>query len=121
MIVVPRTNNVEERLFREIKRQCRRLHGRGRLSRDVDAMAAGTPLVLNLKNTSYCETVYGESNPRSLAARFSEVDPSLPRQLMKTWRRDRLSLRIPRKLESVSDLPEQLAPFIAAASRELSK
>ena len=43
-IVVPRTNNVEESLFRTIKRQCRRLHGRGHLSRDVDAMSAGITL-----------------------------------------------------------------------------
>lgn len=120
MIVVPRTNNCQERLFRAIKRQCRRLHGRGRLSRDVDAMAAGTPLVLNLRSTSYCKTVYGDTNLRSLAPQFSQVDSRLPRQMMKSWRRDRRSLRIPRKLESVSDLPEQLAPFVATASRELS-
>jgi hypothetical protein len=37
-ITVPRTNNVEERLFRVVKRQCRRLHGRAHLSHDIDAM-----------------------------------------------------------------------------------
>lgn len=120
-IVAPRTNNVEERLFRVIKRQCRRLHGRGRLSRDVDAMTTGTALLLNLRNASYCETVYGTATPKNLADRFSEVDPRLPRQLMKAWRRDRLSMRIPRKFESVTNLPDQLAPFIAAVSREFSK
>lgn len=120
-IVAPRTNNILERLFREIKRQCRRLHGRGHLCRDVDAMPDGTPLVLNLRNSSYSKTVYGGSRPQSLAARFSEVDPRLPRELMKKWRRDRQSMRIPRKFESLSDLPRQLAPFIAAASDELSK
>jgi hypothetical protein len=121
LIVAPRTNNVEERLFRLIKRQCRRLHGRGHLCRDVDAMPAGTALVLNLRNTTYCKTVYGGQSSGNLAARFSEVDPHLPRQLMKGWRRDRLSMRIPRKFESVSDLPDQLAPFITAASCKLSK
>jgi hypothetical protein len=49
-VVVPRTNNIEERLFRTIKRQCRRLHGRRHLSRDLDAMSAGTALVLNVIN-----------------------------------------------------------------------
>ncbi len=121
LIVAPRTNNIEERLFRLIKRQCRRLHGRGHLCRDVDAMPAATALVLNLRNTSYSKTVYGGQSAGNLAARFSEVDPRLPRQLMKKWRRDRLSLRIPRKYESVSDLPDQLAPFIAAASCQLSR
>jgi hypothetical protein len=66
-IVAPRTNNVEERLFRSIKRQCRRLHGRGRLTRDVDAMTTGTALLLNLRNPSYCETVYGGATPQALA------------------------------------------------------
>src|SRR3972149_1776046 len=35
-IVVPRTNNVEESFFRIVKRQCRRLHGRGSLAPDID-------------------------------------------------------------------------------------
>jgi hypothetical protein len=119
LIVVPRTNNVEERLFRLIKRQCRRLHGRGRLCRDVDAMPAATALVLNLRNASYCKTVYGGQRSIDFATRFSETDPGLPRQLLKTWRRDRLSVRIPRKYESVIDLPGRLAPFLAAASCRL--
>lgn len=121
LIVAPRTNNAQERLFRVIKRQCRRLHGRGNLSRDVDAMPAGTALVLNLRSAAYCTTVYGGSSTRNLTARFSEVDPHPVRQLMNKWRRDQLSMRIPRKFESVSDLPDQLKPFIAAASEELSK
>ncbi len=120
-IVAPRTNNVEERLFRSIKRQCRRLHGRGHLSRDVDAMAPGTALVQNLKNAAYCQTVYNGASAESFAARFAEVDPRYPRDLMKGWRRDRLATRIPRKFESVANLPESLRPFIATASEELSK
>lgn len=99
-IVVPRTNNVEERLFRAIKRQCRRLHGRGHLSRDVDAMVPGTALLLNLRNSSYCDTVYGGSDPQNIVVRFSEVDHRLPVKLMKTWHRERLSTRIPRKFAS---------------------
>lgn len=120
-IVAPRTNNVEERLFRTIKRQCRRLHGRKNLSRDVDAMSAGTALVLNLKNVEYLKTVYGGSTPQRLADRFSQVDSRLPRQLMQAWKRDRLAMRIPRKFESVNDLPDRLAPFVAAASHAFSK
>jgi len=120
-IVVPRTNNVEERLFRTIKRQCRRLHGRGHLSHDVDAMAAGTALVLNLRNASYCQTVYGGSEPKRIAARFSEVDPKVAGKLIKSWRRERLSTRIPRKVEGMRDLPRRLARFIGVASRELRK
>lgn len=120
-IVVPRTNNVEESLFRTIKRQCRRLHGRGRLSRDVDAMAAGTALVLNLENEGYCETVYGGSDPERIAERFSQVDAEIPAKLMRSWKRERLSTRIPRKLEGMKDLPQRLSRFIALASWALRK
>lgn len=120
-VIVPRTNNDEERLFRTIKRQCRRLHGRGHLSKDVDSMAAGTALVLNLRNDSYCDTVYGGTDPQNIADRFSEVDPWLPAKLLKTWRSERLSARIPRKFETVGNLPEQLIPFIVIASEKLSK
>ena len=118
-IVVPRTNNVEERVFRTLKRQCRRLHGRGHLSHDVDAMAAGTALVLNLRNASYCQTVYGGTEPERIAARFSEVDANEVRTLEKDWRREKLSTRIPQKIEGMTDLPHRLARFIGVASREL--
>ena len=120
-IVVPRTNNIEERLFRTIKRQCRRPHGRGHLSRDLDAMSAGTALVLNLRNTSYCETVYGGAEPGRIAARFSTVDPKIPVKLMEDWRRERLSKRIPRKFERIDDLPQKLSRYLSMISRELNQ
>jgi hypothetical protein len=118
-IIVPRTNNVEESLFRTVKRQCRRLHGRGHLSRDIDDMFEATPLLLNLRNTSYCETVFGGSEPQRIAERFSTVDSDLPRQLLKRWRRDKLALRLPRKFETLANLPQRLARFIRAAFKKL--
>ncbi len=121
LIVVPRTNNVEERLFRTVKRQCRRLHGRGHLSRDVDAMAAGTALVLNIRNAGYCQTVYGGTDPKSIAERFSKVNPKIPANLMKSWRRERHSTRIPRRFEGMKNLPQRLALFIFAAFEMLRK
>jgi hypothetical protein len=83
-------------------------------------MPAGSALVVNLRNPSYSKMVYGGSSPSSLAARFSEVDPRLVRELMEKWRHDRLSTRIPRKLESMADLPAQLKPFTGIASQALS-
>lgn len=111
-IVVPRTNNVEESLFRTIKRQCRRLHGRGHLWRDIDNMLEATPLVLNLGNTAYCEVVYGGAGPQRIAERFSAVDPRLPARLLKRWRRERLLVRLPRKFQSLRNIPQRLASFI---------
>lgn len=114
-IVVPRTNNVEESLFRTVKRQCRRLHGRGHLSRDMDDMSEATPLLFNLRNTSYCKTVYGGTEPERVAERFSLVDPTRPGQLLKGWRQEKLSVRLPRKFERLPNLPQRLARFIRVA------
>jgi hypothetical protein len=120
-IVVPRTNNVEESLFRTIKRQCRRLHGRGHVCRDIDDLLEAAPLVLNLRNAGYCETVYGGNDCQRIADRFSEVAPSIPSQLLKHWRQDKLSVRLPRKFERHESLPQRLARFISVAFKVLLK
>jgi len=120
-IVVPRTNNVEESLFRTMKHQCRRIHGRGHICRDIDEMLEGTPLVLNLRNASYCETVYGGTDLQSIAERFSVVDPNAPKQLLKRWRQEKLSVRLPRKFARHKTLPPRLTQFIGIAFKELLK
>jgi hypothetical protein len=120
-ITVPRTNNVEERLFRLVKRQCRRLHGRGHLSHDIDAMLPGVPLVQNLRNQSYCDTVYGGQEPDNIAARFSAVDPNEARRLTDAWKRERLETKIPHKLERLANLPQYLAKFLAVAVERLRR
>jgi len=120
-IAVPRTNNIEESLFRSVKRQCRRIHGRGHLSRDIDDMLEAAPLVLNLRHATYCQTVYGGAEPQRIAERFSAVDPRVPLQLLKSWRREKLLVKLPRKFESLKDLPQQLAQFIDVAFRKLQK
>ena len=87
----------------------------------MEDMLEATPLVLNLKNASYCETVYGGAEPQKLAERFSLVDSRVPAQLLKSWRREKLLVRLPRKYESLKDLPQQLARFIDVAYMELQK
>ena len=82
-------------------------------------MAAGTALVLNLSKAAYCQTVYGGADEKSIAQRFSRVDPKKPAELMDSWRRERRSTRIPRKYERLEDLPHRVAPFIAEASEKL--
>lgn len=120
-IVVPRTNNVEEGLFRIVKRQCRRLHGRGHLSRDIETMLPGTPLLLNLTNASYCQTVYGGVEPEKIATVFSGIDPEDAARLIKTWRQEKLMTTIPQQLEKRKDFPQQVAAFISMAAKELRK
>lgn len=117
--IVPRTNNVQEQLFRTVKSQCRRLHGRGHLKRDMDAMLPATPLVLNLRIPTYCELVYGGLDVDKIAERFSAVDPAAPAKLMEGWRREKFAVGVPRKIDSQKGLPQRLARFISIAFREL--
>jgi hypothetical protein len=118
--VVPRTNNFVEGLFGTVSRQCRRLHGRGHIGRDLETMPASTPLILNLNNTSYCETVYGGNSPEQIAERFSKVDPQQITKLMKTWQTNILSSKLPRKLEQLKSLPRQVSRFLSVAAKTLN-
>jgi hypothetical protein len=118
-IVVPRTNTPEEYFFGIVKRQCRRRHGRGHLTHDLQSMLPATPLILNLNNASYCETVYGGNDFERIAERFSAVDPKLPAELMQIWKSDRLSTTMPRKLEKLMSFPKRAARFLGIAAREL--
>ena len=110
-IVVPRTNNLEEGLFRVVKQQCRRLHGRGHLSRDIDSMPPATPLVLNLRNASYCQTVYGGTEPEKIAEVFSSVAPDAAMDLLGSWRREKLSTSLPDKLGADKTIPRRVKSF----------
>lgn len=118
--VVPRTNNFVEGLFGTVSRQCRRLHGRGHIGRDLETMPASTPLILNLNNTSYCETVYGGNSPEQIAERYSKVDPNRVTNLMTTWRTNTLSSKLPRKLEKLKSLPRQVSRFLSVAAKTLN-
>ena len=84
-------------------------------------MFEATPLLLNLKNTNYCETVFGGSEPERIAERFSLVDANVPRQLLRRWRREKLALRLPRKSERLSNLPQRLTRFLRAVCNKLQK
>ena len=120
-IVVPRTNNVEEREFRKVKRGCRRLHGRGHLTRDVDEMPAGTMLLQNLKDTAYRTTVYGGTTENAMANRFSEIDAARAADIMRDWKKDRSTRSLPRKLEQMKDLPGRLIEVLRYTTAQLRK
>ena len=118
-IVAPRTNNIQESGFRKVKQGCRRLHGRGHLKREVDEMPAAAVLLQNLKRTTYRRTVYGGLGEDDIAARFSEVDPAKVAAVVRSWQQDRLTCRLPRKLERTKNLPERLLGFVRAVGRTL--
>jgi hypothetical protein len=118
-IVVPRTNNVEESFFRIVKRQCRRLHGRGSLTRDIDCMLPAVPLVLNLRNPNYTKTVYGGAEVEKIAQAFSAVDPDDVSDLLRCWRQEKLSIALPQKLAGLTDLPGKLQRFASMMITQL--
>ncbi|MFH0778935.1 MAG: hypothetical protein V2A71_09995 [Candidatus Eisenbacteria bacterium] len=118
-IIVPPTNNFEEGLLGVVKRQCRRLHGTRDLSRDIEGMSPATPLLLNLRNGEYCETVFGGQEPEKVAARFSTIDSRVVARLLKTWRRDKMSTHLSQKLAGLKGLPRQVARFLSVAGKHL--
>jgi len=119
-IIVPRTNNIDEAMIGAIKRQCRRLHGRGHVGHDLNVMPPSMPLVQNLQNVSYCDLVYGGREMKDLADRFSRVDSKQVNQLMSDWRTERVSSRLPRRLEGMSTFPNKVAQFLSVAILELN-
>ena len=58
-LMVQRTNNLAECFFRGIKRVMRRITGKKKLNREVDALPGHALLVFNLKNSKYVELVCG--------------------------------------------------------------
>ena len=69
-----RTNNVMERLFRDLKRNCRHRTGCHSLGRSLRTMLPDTPLVRNLQNPEYLKILL-DGQP-SLAALFAQIDPA---------------------------------------------
>lgn len=91
LIQPQRTNNIMERVFRDLSRGHRRRTGTGAMDRTMRAMLADTPLVRNLDNPAYMdilldgkknlEQVFAQISPdelREQTARQSDPDRMLP-------------------------------------------
>ncbi len=75
-----RTNNVMERFFRDLKRDCRHKTGCHSLGRSWRTMLPDTPLVKNLHHPDYLQILL-DGRP-SLQALFAEIDPAIVREEM---------------------------------------
>ena len=97
-----RTNNVMERLFRDLKRDCRHKTGCHSLGRSLRSMLPDTPLVKNLQNPEYLKILL-DGQP-SLEALFAQIDPlTVRKELAKAQSTPE---RVPRALQRfVADLP----------------
>ena len=97
-----RTNNILERFFRDLKRDCRHKTGCHSLGRTWRTLLPDTPLVKNLQNPEYLKILL-DGQP-SLEALFAQIDPPTVRQeLVKA---QHIPDRVPRALQRfIHDLP----------------
>ena len=97
-----RTNNVLERFFRDLKRDCRHKTGCHSLGRSFRTMLPDTPLVKNLQNPEYLKILL--DGQTSLAALFAQIDPANVREeLVKAQRQPEY---VPRRLQRfIAKLP----------------
>lgn len=102
-----RTNNILERLFRDIKRRYRRKTGTHSLSKTIKAMLADTPFVRNLDNPEYIALLLAGKN--SLEQRFAEIDANIVRQMIAQQQStvDRISPKL-KKILRIPELPKKL-------------
>jgi hypothetical protein len=68
---VQRTNNISERFFRGVKRFIRRITGKKKLNREVNALGDQALLVFNLKTPAYVKLICGSLD--NLAQAFADL------------------------------------------------
>ncbi len=103
-----RTNNIMERLFRDLKRSFRKRSGNKALNRTLQTLLSDTPLVRNLENPEYLEALLKGHD--TLEERFAEIKVEDVRQELKNLNAQ--SERIPvlmKKVLQISDIPMKIA------------
>ena len=109
LIQPQRTNNILERLFREIKRSYRKKSGSKALGKILKAMLSDTPLVKNLQNPEYLKIILdGKAN---LQERFSEIDAQLVQKEL--LNQQDFSEKVPPKIKKMIKLPELPEALVA--------
>jgi hypothetical protein len=72
-LMVQRTNNISERFFRGVKRFIRRITGKKKLNREMNALGDQALLVFNLKTPAYVKLICGSlGNPAQAFADLSQ-------------------------------------------------
>ena len=70
-IKMQRTNNIPERFFRKVKANQRRTHGNKKVGQDLNFYGSYLPIIWNLEDDEYVETVYGSFD--AIPVMFSKV------------------------------------------------
>jgi len=107
-ITPQRTNNILERLFRNLKRHGRKRTGLASLSKMLKTILADTPLVANLKSEQYLNAIRGDCV--TLEERFSQIDVAKVRYQLKKEQQDPLNISSEIKpLIRQVNLPDKIA------------
>jgi hypothetical protein len=115
LIQPQRTNNLMERLFRDLRRGARRRTGQNSISPFLQGMIADTLLVRNLKNPSYLKILL--QGRATLQVRFAQIDVEAVRKELQLAQASlktvpssiRKLIAIPNFLEAISGLFKKAA------------
>jgi hypothetical protein len=108
-----RTNNLLERLFRDLKRDCRKRSGTISLNKTLRTILADTPLVKNLDNPEYLEIIL--DGCKTLEERFEKIDSRLVTEQLKAELKNQQKISPEmKKIIRHPDLPERLIALLAA-------
>lgn len=99
-MMVQRTNNMSERFFRYVKRFIRRITGKKKLNREVNALGDKTLLVFNLKTPSYVKLICGHLDNlgqafADLSVNGASIEPSRKQPIRLLNRKSRRSRDFP--------------------------
>ena len=108
-----RTNNILERFFRDLKRRNRKRSGNLSLNKTLKSILADTPLVKNLDNPDYMESILDDC--RTLEERFAKIDSNIVVEKLKIeQKKQQLISPTMKKIIQRADLPERLISLLAA-------
>jgi hypothetical protein len=100
--IVDRTNNLPESGHRDGKRPLRRASGRRRIHREYSAYGPYLPVISNLKNVKYVESVLGEYE--NLPLEFARLDPEEVKYYRERYQEAKHGAMF-RAVRAVSDAP----------------
>jgi len=115
-ITPQRTNNILERFFRGEKRRGRKKSGTASLSKSLKTILAEAPLVRNLNNEEYLETILNGCT--TLAERFSLIDAQIVQEELRRARNNQEKIsKEARWAIKQPDLPDRISVLFGAASK----
>jgi hypothetical protein len=111
-----RTNNILERLFRDIKRGYRKKRGTSSLSKVLKTIPSDTPLIKNLDSEDYMKIILNDC--QTLEERFAKIDSALIVNKLKTLHcsEERFS-PVMKKIIKKDNLPAVMTKLLAGKTK----